>query len=283
MRIDAHQHFWKIVRGDYFWMGPHVGSIWRDFLPDDLAPILEQQGIDATVVVQAAPTVDETEFLLGLAERDARIAGVVGWLDLEHDGLEQMLARLGSRPKFVGVRPMLQDIAEDDWIVRPRVLDSLRMLAERGLALDFLVLPRHLPYVSRVLEAVPQLRSVVDHCAKPPLRGENLGPWREQLAEVAAHPAVFCKISGLVTEADPVKWRPSDLAPAIEHVLSVFGENRVVFGSDWPVCTLSASYERVVSAFLEVLGGRLTPALDAKLFGDNARRLYRLPDYPESK
>lgn len=278
MRIDAHQHFWKIVRGDYFWMGPHVASIWRDFLPDDLAPILQQQGIDATIVVQAAPTVAESEFLLGLAERHASIVGVVGWLDLEEEGFEQTLTRLRSRPKFVGVRPMLQDIAEDDWIVRPRVLDSLRVLAEHGLALDFLVLPRHLPYVRRALQTVPKLRSVVDHCAKPPLRSKNLDAWREQLAHVAEHAGVFCKISGLVSEADPVNWRASDLAPAIEHVLSVFGEDRVVFGSDWPVCTLSASYERVVSALLEVLGGRLTPALDAKLFGENARRLYRLFD-----
>jgi L-fuconolactonase len=278
MRIDAHQHFWKIVRGDYFWMGPHVGAIWRDFLPDDLAPILQQQGIDATIVVQAAPTVAESEFLLGLAERHASIVGVVGWLDLEHDGFEQTLTRLRSRPKFVGVRPMLQDIAEDDWIVRPRVLDSLQVLAERGVTLDFLVLPRHLPYVRRALEAVPQLRAVVDHCAKPPLRSGKLDAWREQLAQVAEHPGAFCKISGLVSEADPLNWRPSDLAPAIEHALSVFGEDRVVFGSDWPVCTLAASYERVVSALLEVLGGRLTPALDAKLFGENARRLYRLPD-----
>lgn len=279
MRIDAHQHFWKIIRGDYFWMGPHVASIWRDFLPDDLAPILKEQGFDRTIVVQAAPTVEETEFLLDLAQRHSSIAGVVGWLDLdlEHEAFEATLTRLSGRTKFVGVRAMLQDIADDDWITRPRVLDSLRVLAERGLVLDFLVLPRHLPHVSRALEAVPKLRSVIDHCAKPDLRGKNLEAWREGLARVAAHRGVCCKISGLVTEADPISWQPSDLAPAIEHALSVFAEDRVMFGSDWPVCTLAASYERVVSALLDVLGGRLTPELDAKLFGECARRLYRLP------
>jgi len=277
MRIDAHQHYWKIVRGDYFWMGPHVASICRDYLPDDLAPLLAQHGFDGTVVVQAASTVAETEFLLGLAERNPSILGVVGWLELDGDTFEAALATLSGRPKLVGVRPMLQDLEDDAWIVRPRVLRALRVLAERELALDFLVQTRHLPHVCRVLEAIPNLRSVIDHCAKPDLRGKDLAEWRARLADVASHPGVFCKISGLVTEADPVKWRASDLAPAIEHALSAFGEERVVFGSDWPVCTLAGSYERVVAALLEVLGGRLTATLEAKLFGGNAERLYSLP------
>lgn len=277
MRIDAHQHYWKIVRGDYFWMGPHVAPICRDYLPDDLAPILKQQGFDATVVVQAASTVAETEYLLDLADRNPNIAGVVGWVDLDSDTFEATLSALCRRPKLVGVRPMLQDLEDDAFIARPRVIQGLRTLAERGLALDLLVLSRHLPHVCRMLDAVPNLRSVLDHCAKPDLRGKDLSEWRQRLGEVAAHPGVFCKLSGLVTEADPVKWRPRDLAPAIDHALDVFGEDRVVFGSDWPVCTLAGSYERVLAALREVLGERLTPALDTKLFGANAARLYRLP------
>jgi L-fuconolactonase len=282
MRIDAHQHYWKIVRGDYFWMGPHVASICRDYLPDDLGPLLVPHGFDGSVVVQAASTVAETEFLLGLGERNPSILGVVGWLDLERETFEASLAALSRNPKLVGLRPMLQDLEDDAWILRPRVLEALRRIADRGLALDFLVLTRHLPHVCRVLELVPHLRSVIDHAAKPDLRGKELGEWRKGLAEVASCPNLFCKLSGLVTEADPVKWRVSDLAPAIEHALAVFGEDRVVFGSDWPVCTLAASYERVVAALREVLGGRLTPSFDAKLFGDNAQRLYRLPQ-PASK
>lgn len=276
MRIDAHQHFWKIVRGDYFWMGPHVANICRDYLPDDLAPELKAQRIDATVVVQAAATVAESKFLLDLAARTPSIAGVVGWLDLEGSAFEATLVELMGRGKLVGLRPMLQDLEDDAWIVRPLVLERLQRLAAAGLALDFLVKPRHLPYVSQALEAVPTLRSVIDHCAKPELRGGDLEPWRRALADVASNRSVCCKLSGLVTEADPVRWRPSDLAPAIEHALEVFGEDRVVFGSDWPVCTLSASYERVVSALTQVLGARLTPVFEQKLFGDNARRLYRI-------
>jgi L-fuconolactonase len=276
MRIDAHQHYWKIVRGDYFWMGPHVASISRDFLPDDLKPHLARHRIDATVVVQAAPTVAETEYLLGLAAGDATIAGVVGWVDLESPSVERTLRDLAARPKLVGIRPMLQDLPDDAWITRPRVLEGLKLVAELGLTLDFLVFARHLPYVVRALEAVPTLRSVIDHCAKPDLRGGDLGAWRSALREFSARPNVACKLSGLVTETDGARFRAEDLAPAVEHALEVFGEQRLVFGSDWPVCTLVTGYDGVVAALEKVLGARLTTSFEANLFGENARRLYRI-------
>jgi L-fuconolactonase len=274
MRIDAHQHYWKVERGDYDWMGaPEVASIRRDFLPRDLAPELEKHRIDASVVVQAAATVAETDFLLGLAAEHASIAGVVGWLDLESDDFADTLARYARQPKFLGIRPMLQDLPDDRFLVRPRVLENLRELARSGRRLDLLVLPRHLPVALAALAELPELRAVIDHCAKPDLRSGSLDAWRSGISRVAEHPNVVCKLSGLVTEAPPGA-RASDLAPAVEHVLAAFGPDRVLFGSDWPVCTLAASYDRVVGVLVEILGARRSEDFERKLFGENAARFY---------
>lgn len=275
MRIDAHQHYWRVSRGDYAWMGPHVAPLCRDFLPFELEPLLREHGFAGSVVVQAAPTLEETRFLLELATRHASILGVVGWLDLDGPSLDRDLRSL-SNPKFLGVRPMLQDLPDPAWIVRPRVLEALQRLEHDGVAFDFLVYARHLPFVCQALDRAPRLRSVIDHAAKPDLRSGDLREWRQCVAEVALRPNVYCKLSGLVTEADLERWSASDLAPAVEHALGCFGEDRLVFGSDWPVCTLAASYARVVSALEEVLGARLDGDFARKLFGDNARRLYAL-------
>jgi L-fuconolactonase len=274
MRIDAHQHYWKIERGDYDWMSaPAVRPIRRDFLPRDLAPELDKHRFDRSVVVQAAPTVAETDFLLGLAREHPRIAGVVGWLDVEAPDFGRTLARYAREPAFLGIRPMLQDLPDDEFLLRPRVLDNLRELARVGRTLDLLVLPRHLPIVVRALELVPGLRAVVDHCAKPDLRSSSLDAWRDGIARVASYSNVVCKLSGLVTEAPPGAGA-AVLAPAVEHVLSEFGAERLLFGSDWPVCTLLASYDRVVEILEEILGPRLDDAFERKLFGENAERFY---------
>lgn len=276
MRLDAHQHYWTIQRGDYDWMGsPAVAAIRRDFLPADLAPELARHNVDRTVVVQAAATVAETEYLLTLAAGEPSIAGVVGWLDVDAPDFPAELARFEGRPELLGIRPMLQDLPDDRFLVRPRVLDHLRLLARAGKRLDLLVLPRHLPVVVEALERVPELRAVVDHCAKPDLRAGAQGPWREDLARVAEHPNVTCKLSGLVTEAPPGAAN-AVFAPVVEHVLAVFGPDRVLFGSDWPVCTLSASYTRVVSVLSEILGARLEGEFERALFGENAVRFYGL-------
>jgi L-fuconolactonase len=276
MRIDAHQHYWKIERGDYDWMSaPAVASIRRDFLPGDLAPALEKYRIDRTVVVQAAATVAETEFLLDLAAENPSIAGVVGWLDVEAPDFASALARYERQPSFLGIRPMLQDLPDDRFLVRPRVLENLGVLARSGRRLDLLVLPRHLPVVVEALERLPDLHAVVDHCAKPDLRSGALDDWRHGIARVAEHPNVACKLSGFVTEAPPGA-DAALIAPAVEHVLSAFGPNRLLFGSDWPVCTLAASYDRVVEVLSEILGARLDSAFEQKLFGANAARFYGL-------
>jgi L-fuconolactonase len=275
MRVDAHQHYWKVERGDYDWMAaPGAAPMRRDFEPSELAPHLEKHGFDGSVVVQAAATTAETDFLLELAEANSTICGVVGWLDLESPAFREQLQRYLERPKFLGIRPMLQDLPDDRYLLRPRVLENLHELASADRSLDLLITPRHLPHAAQALGELPPFRVVVDHCAKPNLREGTIAGWKVGLERLASLSHVTCKLSGLVTEAA----RPDRdaISPAIEHALAVFGEDRLLFGSDWPVCTLAASYDRVVELVHEVLGTRLTPDFERKLFGENAREVYRL-------
>ncbi|BDA86996.1 hydrolase [Aureimonas sp. SA4125] len=275
MTVDSHQHFWKIDRGDYGWMGPHVAPLLRDFLPDELRPLMARAGIDRTVVVQAAETEAETEFLLALAAETDFIAGVVGWLDMDDAAFPERLGHFRQNPWFVGLRPMLQDLDDDAWILRPRVLQSLAAVAEAGLAFDILTFPRHLPHVVEALEATPGLRAVVDHISKPAIAAGTLDPWREHIAAVAAFPNVSCKVSGMVTEAR-ADWALADLEPFVDHVAAVFGADRLMFGSDWPVSTLAATYGDVSNAARALLGRHFGPDGMAAIFGANAVRFYGL-------
>ncbi|WP_244631109.1 amidohydrolase family protein [Aureimonas sp. ME7] len=273
--IDSHQHFWLTSRGDYTWMGEHVAPLLRDFMPDDLAPLLRRTGIERTVVVQAAETEAETDFLLDIAARTPFVAGVVGWLDFDSDTFGERLARYEANPWLVGLRPMLQDHPDDRFILRPRVLDNLAGLAETRLAFDILVFPRHLPHVAEALGEVPSLRAVVDHLAKPAIAAGEIDPWREGMAALARFPNVSCKVSGMVTEAG-ADWSLDDLAPYVDHVVACFGEDRLLFGSDWPVATLAASYGEVAHAARALLGRHLGPEGLRKVFGGNAETFYRL-------
>ena len=276
--IDAHHHFWRVSRGDYHWMSPQSGEpLYRDYLPADIAPLLRRAGVDRTVLVQAAATEAETAFLLDLAEETDFVAGVVGWLDMEDHGFEAKLDALMQRPKFVGLRPMLQDLEDDAYILRPGVLENLKAVARRGVAFDFLTRPRHLVHVEAALEVVPGLNAVIDHISKPAISAGAFDSWANDIARVAAFPNVFCKLSGMITEADPDGWRPCDLEPYVEHVLAVFGADRLMFGSDWPVCLLAGSYAEALNALRTVLDGRLGPAERAAVYGGNAIRFYRLP------
>ncbi len=276
MRIDAHQHYWKVSRGDYGWMSPDMTVLYRDYQPSDLEPHLKANGIDRTVVVQAAPTVAETEYLLDLADQHDTIAGVVGWLDLESDRFERDLERLMKRPKFVGIRPMIQDLPDDAWMLRPDVTKNLAAMAERGVAFDFLIHPRHLESAAKLIRLTPGLKCVVDHIAKPDIKNGTLDPWREGIARLAEHPNVYCKLSGMVTEADHAAWTVDDLRPFALHALECFGYERVMFGSDWPVCLLAATYDQVVDACREILSDGLTPERERAVFGENAARFYGL-------
>lgn len=274
VRIDAHQHYWRIDRGDYGWLTPALGAIYRDFLPEHLAPILKRHGIDRTIAVQAAPTVAETEFLLGLAHKTASIAGVVGWVDFAASDAPATIARLAREHALVGLRPMVQDIADDDWLLRPGLAPSFGALIEHGLVFDALVLPRHLARLARLVARYPQLTVVIDHGAKPPIR-EGIGgldPWRSDIAALAASPRVHCKLSGLVTEA-AAGWQIEDLKPCVDHLLSVFGAEKLIWGSDWPVVERGGGYDRWRAASLTLLEALDTRACEAVL-GRNAAQVY---------
>jgi L-fuconolactonase len=273
MLVDSHQHFWQWSKGWFSRLEPVLS---RDYLPSDFAPVLKAHGIDKTVVVQTSPEVAETDFLLELAEISGFIGGVVGWLDLESPDFSGALERYRQNRYFVAVRPMLQCLPDDAWILRPRVMESLAVIARTGVAFDFLTLTRHLPSVLKVLERIPNLRAVIDHLSKPEIKEGRLQPWKDLMREVAQHSNVYCKLSGMVTEADCQNWKLEQLRPYADVVFEQFGEGRVMFGSDWPVCLLAASYDQVLSVSRTLVSSRLGKAAEAAVFGDNAARFYRL-------
>lgn len=275
MIIDSHQHFWQVGRFAYPWMSSDLGVLYRDYLPDDLAPILQQNGVKQTVLVQASNSVAESRWLLDLADANSVIAGVVGWVDLMSVEIDAQLDELCVHPKFKGVRHLVESEPHDDWLVQPAVLAGLKKLSARGLSYDLLVHTRHLRYVPHVAKSCPDLRLVVDHMAKPPIARNEIKEWSEALKPVARYPNIQCKLSGLVTEASWSSWQANDLRPYVEYALESFGADRVMFGSDYPVCLLAASYGRVLDSFQEILKDISDSDRD-KIFSKNAARFYRL-------
>ena len=269
--IDAHQHFWRISRGDYSWMDDSVDRIRRDLLPADLAPLAEAAGVTGTVLVQAAPTVEETLFLLPLAEEAPLIRGVVGWIDLEGD-VPAQLDRI-AHSALRGIRPMLQNIGETEWILRDEVVAGLRQVAEAGLRMDALIVPRHFATIDELMRRVPGLQIVVDHCAKPVFDGNDPGQaWRDGMATLASHPQVFCKLSGLANEYGP-GWSAAALKPVFDHVLACFGADRIMWGSDWPVLDLAGDYAGWAACARE-MAAELPEASRNAIFGGTAARFY---------
>jgi L-fucono-1,5-lactonase len=275
--VDAHQHFWQLGRFDYPWMRRDVAVLYRDYLPATLRPILQQNGISATVLVQASNSLAESHWLLKLADRHSFIAGVVGWVDLKSDAVEQLLSDLTANPKFKGVRHLVESEPEDDWLVQPDVIRGLQVLASRDVAYDMLVHTRHLRYVRTIARECPGLRLVIDHMAKPPIADQSISEWASQLKDVAEFPNIHCKLSGLVTEANHESWTIADLRPFVDCALELFGAERLIFGSDYPVCLLAASYDRVLETFQELLKD-LEEEDRARIFGQNAREFYRLAE-----
>ena len=271
-RIDAHQHFWHIARGDYAWLTPALGAIHRDFNPEDLAPHLAAHGIAATILVQAAPTHAETAFLLDLADKTAFVAGVVGWTEFAAPGADATIARLAADPLLVGLRPMVQDMDDDDWLMRAELAPAFDAMIAHQLAFDALLKPRHLRRLIAVLERYPQLRVVVDHAAKPAIGSGADAAWRSDVAAVAQFSNVACKLSGLVTEA-PSNWTVDDLRPYVEHLLTCFGAERLIWGSDWPVVNLAADYRRWISTAEQLMAG-LDASAQSRVFGGNAVGMY---------
>lgn len=275
MRVDAHQHFWHYTPEEYGWIGEEMAAIRRDFLPEDLLPHLQGAGIEATVAVQARETLEETRWLLGLADRHPFIRGVVGWVDLTDPALPVALADLSRHPRLRGVRHVVQDEPDDRYLLRPEVLRGLGALGEFGLTYDLLLRPRHLGVAHEVVAALPDQPFVLDHLAKPPIARGELHPWAEDLRRLAALPTVYCKLSGMVTEADWRSWRPEDLRPYLDVALEAFGPRRLMIGSDWPVCTVAGSYERVMGVVIDYVAA-LSPTEREGILGGNAARFYGL-------
>lgn len=277
--IDAHQHYWHVGRGDYDWMPPDDPILARQYRPADLAPSLEKHGIAGTVLVQAAATVEETEYMLGIADASDSVAAVVGWVDFERPDQIRHLERLAKHPKFVGVRPMIQDIPDVNWMLRDDVQWGYQALIDLDLTFDALGFPSHLDNFLTLLTRYPDLRVVIDHCMKPRIRDQQAGQdafsaWATGMTRLAEETQACCKLSGLVTEANE-SWTLEDLRPFAAHVLAAFGPERVMWGSDWPVCRLRASYNAWRDA-AEALTADLDTAARAQVFGGTATRFYRL-------
>ncbi|WUH94404.1 amidohydrolase family protein [Streptomyces sp. NBC_00433] len=275
MRIDAHHHLWDLARRPQPWLtGAALDPIARTFDLAELEPLLDAHGIDATVLVQSSSSLDETRELLAVAAGSGgRVAGVVGWADLTDPALADVLASLGG--PLVGIRHQVQDEPDPWWLARAAVRRGLATVAAAGLVYDLLVTPRELPAALETAAALPELRFVLDHAAKPRIASGGWEPWAAQLFALAALPNVSCKLSGLVTEAAWSGWEPADLLPYARHVLDVFGPARTLFGSDWPVCTLAAPYGDVV-ALAESATAGLSPSESAAVFGTTATHIYAL-------
>ena len=279
--IDSHQHFWSIAYDDYGWLGPGLGSLYRDFGPEHLAPHLVESGVDRTILVQAAPSMNETERLLRIAERERAVAGVVGWVPLDDPDVEQMLRRFARHRKFIGVRPMLQDLDDVDWINRDSVQTALRAVAELGLSFDALVKPNHLPGLYRTVDANPRLRVVIDHAAKPDIAMGKFEPWATLMAALAGRRSVYCKLSGLLTEAGG-SCRAEVLRPYFGHLVEIFGAGRLMWGSDWPVLEQVGTYRIWYELSREALNGTVESDLDL-IFGNTASEFYRLSNQTSRK
>lgn len=274
MRIDAHQHFWRIADRHGAWPPPELAALHRDFLPDDLAAMLAQHGIAGTVLVQSLPGEADTLFMLDLARRHRFIRGVVGWVDMKSETAPARIAALAADPRLKGLRPMLQDHADDRWIADPALSPAVQAMLAHGLSFDALVLPRHLAPLLAFARRFPELPVVIDHGAKPDIAQGAMEPWRQDLARLAALPQVHCKLSGLATEAG-AGWNAASLQPYADHVLEVFGPQRVIWGSDWPVLNLASDYADWI-AVSDTLLARLDEAQRRAIFGQNAQRFYRL-------
>jgi L-fuconolactonase len=277
MVVDSHHHFWDPVEQKLKIPPPREAVLDRAFLPEEFRGEIRQAGVQRTVLVQGNPqTLEGNDWLFDKANKTEYISAVVAWIDLLNPKkAEAQLDKLAKQPKFVGIRHLVEPEPDVNWIVRDAVIESLRILARRNVRYDMLARPHHLPNVLKVLDRVPDLRMVVDHLAKPDIAGGKSPGWRENIAAIAKHPGVYCKLSGMITEADWRAWKAADLKPYVDHVTNSFGWDRVMYGSDWPVCLLAGSYQQVWKAIHDALG-KITPEQHDKVFGANAVRFYGL-------
>jgi L-fuconolactonase len=276
--IDAHQHFWQLSQPfDYRWLdAPALAPIKRDFLPEHLLPHLQATGIERSIFVQTQHNLAENRWALSLAEQHHFITGVVGWVDLASPQCEAQLLEFKEFPKFVGVRHVTQDEPDDDFIVRQDVLRGLRVLEKHGVPFDLLFYVKHLRHAATLAAMLPNLPLVIDHLAKPEIKLGRLDNWLPPLAAAAKFPNIYCKLSGLATEADWQNWKAADFVPYVRSAIDLFGTHRCMYGSDWPVCELAGSYERIHAALVEALGP-LSESERSAIFGGTAARFYGVP------
>jgi len=275
MKIDTHQHFWIYNDRDYVWMSAAMGKLRRDHLPKDLLPLIEVAGIDATVAVQARQCLEESTWLLELADEYPFIRAVVGWVDLCSEGVVDQLERLAQHPKLRGVRHVIHDEQDDEFMLRKAFLNGLRQLKRFGLTYDLLLFPRHLPIACNLVKRLPDQPFVLDHIAKPPVRAGEMAKWTTDLKRLAEFPNVLCKISGLVTEGNWNSWRAQDFEPYLDVVLNAFGPKRLMLGSDWPVCTLAADYASVIEFEVDYIA-KLSSDEQRAILQDNPIKFYSL-------
>jgi L-fuconolactonase len=274
-KIDAHQHFWQYDPAEHAWMTDEMAVLRRDFMPEDLKPLLQVLDFDGCVTVQVRQTIDETRWMLELADRHDFIRGVVGWVDLRSPDVASHLDHLAAHPKLVGVRHIVQDEPDDRYMLRDDFRRGIAKLAAFGLTYDVLVYPRQLPAAIKLVEGFPNQPFVLDHIAKPPIREGTLAPWESDLRRLATLPNVFCKLSGMVTEARWNAWRPEDFQRYLDIVFEAFGPDRLMIGSDWPVCTLAAEYAAAMNIVLDYVR-QASPAAQAGILGENCARFYGL-------
>jgi len=275
MRIDAHQHFWRYRPDTHAWISEAMPQLKRDFLPDDLQPLLAAADFDGCVAVQAQQNLAETKWLLQLADDFPFIRGVIGWVDLCARDVADDLEHWSAHPRFRGVRHLVQDERNDRFMLRPDFLRGIGALAEVGLTYDILIYPRHLPAAIELVRRFPHQPFVLDHLAKPEIRAGRIDEWERGIVALAVHPNVSCKLSGLVTEANWQSWQPTDFTACLDVVLAAFGPSRLMIGSDWPVCTLAGPYADVITIVRDYIA-TLSPHEQDAICGDNAARIYGL-------
>ena len=275
MFIDAHQHYWCYNSIEYEWIDESMSAIRRDFLPEDLEPELQGNGFRGSVAVQTRQTLEETRWLLELSEQSGSILGVVGWIDLCSPDARSQLKRFVKNPKLVGIRHIVQGEADDRFLMRPDFLRGISLLEEFDLAYDILIYTRHLPVAAEFVERFPHHRFVLDHMAKPPIKRGEIKGWEEGIRRLAVFSNLFCKLSGLVTEADWNRWKPEQVHPYLDVAFDCFGPQRLMIGSDWPVCLVASTYTRVIELVKNYLD-RYSPEIREAVLGGNAQRFWRL-------
>jgi L-fuconolactonase len=275
MHIDAHQHFWIYSPAEYDWIDDSMAALRRDFLPNDLKPELENCGFHGSIAVQARQTLEETRWLLELAERSPWILGVVGWVDLRSPDIRSQLKALSRNPKLVGIRHVVQSEPDDRFLLQPDFLRGISVLEEFDLAYDILIYTKHLPIAAEFVKRFPRQRFVLDHLAKPPIKNGTIDSWAQGIKRLAEFPNVFCKLSGLVTEADWQHWKPEQIIPFLDVAFETFGPDRLMIGSDWPVCLVAASYARAIEVVKTYLLAQKADYRE-RVLGGNAQLFWRL-------